>query len=68
MNKDEIFQITGVSRSDLESIGFNTDTLTDKDMEAIASKLCDFYLEYGSFWQDLENIAIDIYELKKSDM
>ena len=68
MDKDKIFQITGVSRSDLESSGFNTDTLTDKDMEAIASKLCDFYLEYGSFWQDLENIAIDIYELKKSDM
>ena len=68
MNKDKIFSITGVSRSDLESIGFSTHTLTDKDMESIASELSYYYLEFGNFWQDLESIAIDVYQLKQHDM
>jgi hypothetical protein len=67
MNNEKPFNITSVCRADLHSIGFNTDTLTDKDMKVIAQSMCDAYLEC-CFWQDLESIAIDVYKLKQHDM
>jgi len=60
------FNITGVCRSDLHSIGFETDTLTDNDMKDIASKMAEAYMNV--FWQDLESIMIEVYKLKQHDM
>ena len=63
------FNITGVCRSDLQSIGFETDTLKDKDMEEIAQRLAEGYMEGGAnFWENLESIAIELYHLKQHEM
>lgn len=61
----KIFNITGVSREDLESIGFEAEQITDEQMEIVASKMADYYLEYRGFWEDLESVAIDILGLSK---
>lgn len=60
------FNITGVCRSDLHSIGFETDTLKDTDMKEIASRMAKAYMEH--FWEDLESIMIEVYKLKQHDM
>ena len=63
------FKITSLSRSDLHSIGFDTNTLTDNDMQQIADRMGESYCEGNAcFWNDLESIAIDIYQLKQHNM
>jgi hypothetical protein len=63
------FNITSVSRSDAESIGFDVSTLTDKDFGEIAERLAESYMEgNASFWQDLESILIEVYKLPQHDM
>ena len=63
------FNITSVSREDLQSIGFNTKTLTDKNMRHIADLLEESYLQgNANFWSDLETIAIDVYKLTQHEM
>lgn len=61
------FPITSICREDLHSIGIDTSTLTDEDMERIAERMADYYIE-NSFWNDAESIAIDVYKLKQVDM
>ena len=62
MNKE--FNITSVSREDLESRGFDTTNITDAQMERLAQKMCDDYLEQ-MFWISLDIIAEDIMGFKK---
>ena len=62
MNKG--FNITSVSREDLESRGFDTTNITDAQMEELARKMCDDYLEQ-MFWISLDIIAEDIMGFKK---
>ena len=62
MNKE--FNITSVSREDLEYRGFDTTNITDAQMERLAQKLCDDYLEQ-MFWISLDIIAEDIMGFKK---
>ena len=63
------FPIISVCRSDAESIGFYVSTLTDKDFEEIAERLAESYMEgNGNFWQDLENILIEVYKLPQHDI
>ena len=63
------YEVTSLAREDLESIGFDTSTLSDEDMYNIAKRLGDSYFDgNASFWGDLESIAIDIYGLKQQDM
>ena len=50
------FPITGVCRTDLEDIGFNTKNVDDSTMERLASKMANAYCE-NVFWIDLEIIA-----------
>lgn len=59
----ESFEITSVSRADLESKGFDTSQITDEQMERLASKMADDYCEQ-LFWEHLETIA-DIMELPR---
>ena len=62
MNKE--FKITSVSREDLECRGFDTTNITDAQMEELARKMCDDYLEQ-MFWISLDIIAEDIMGFKK---
>ena len=68
-NNKKQFPITFVNREDLQSIGFETDTLTDEDMEEIAHRLGESYCEGNAcFWSDLESIAIEVYKLKQHNI
>ena len=62
MNKE--FKITSVTREDLEMRGFDTTNITDEQMERLAQKMCDDYLEQ-MFWVSLDLIAEDIMGFKK---
>ena len=62
MNKE--FNITSVSREDLEYRGFDTTNITDAQMERLAQKMCDDYLEQ-MFWISLDIIAEDIMGIPK---
>lgn len=50
------FEITSVSREDLEQLGYNTSKVSDEKMEYLAKKLADDYLEQ-MFWISLDIIA-----------
>ena len=62
MNKE--FKITSVTREDLEMRGFDTTNITDAQMERLAQKMCDDYLEQ-MFWISLDIIAEDMMRFKK---
>ena len=62
MNKE--FKITSVTREDLESRGFDTTNITDAQVEELARKMCDDYLEQ-MFWISLDIIAEDIMGIPK---
>ena len=47
------FEITSVSREDLESAGFDTSNVDDATMERLARKMADDYLEQ-LFWVHLD--------------
>ena len=57
-------KITSVTREDLENRGFDTTNITDAQMEELARKMCDDYLEQ-MFWISLDIIAEDIMGFKK---
>ena len=58
------FKITSVTREDLEMRGFDTTNITDEQMERLAQKMCDDYLEQ-MFWISLDIIAEDIIGILK---
>ena len=58
------FEITSVTREDLESRGFDTTNITDAQIEELARKMCDDYLEQ-MFWISLDIIAEDIMGIPK---
>ena len=62
--KKEFFSITKVSRDDLEARGFNVDGVTNDQMETLASKMENAYLE-SSYWLDLDFIASDYLQIPK---
>lgn len=61
----ESFEITSVSREDLESAGFDTSDVDDSTMERLASKMGDAYVSNG-FWIDLPIIA-EYLEIPKKE-
>lgn len=66
----EFFKITSLSREDIASIGYKgAESISDSDMERIASKMADAYLE-NEFWIDLEimvDMYLHLYKEKKSN-
>ena len=58
------FKITSITREDLEMRGFDTTNITDEQMERLAQKMCDDYLEQ-MFWISLDIIAEDIIGIPK---
>lgn len=61
----EYFKITSLHRDDIETLGLDIDAskIKDEDMEAIARKMADAYIE-SSYWIDLEIITKDILNIK----
>jgi hypothetical protein len=62
----ESFEITSVSREDLEALGFDTSEVSDATMERLASKLGDDYCEQ-LFWTSLGIIA-EYMEIPKKEV
>lgn len=60
----ESFPITTVSRADLRHKGFDTDRISNSQMEELASRMSDDYQEQ-LFWQHMEQIADEIMHLPK---
>ena len=61
---DKEFEITSVTRQDLEDRGFDTTNITDAQMEELARRMCNDYLEQ-MFWLSMEIIAEDIMKFPK---
>lgn len=55
--KDGYFPITSVHRADLEDRGFDVSNVTDEQMERLAEKMGELYVEFGGFWDQMEEIA-----------
>lgn len=51
------FILTSISRADLKGRGFDADKLSDEDMQDIADNMADDYIEYGGYWEALDNEA-----------
>lgn len=58
------FKITSVTREDLEDRGFDTTNITDAQMEELARRMCNDYLEQ-MFWLSMDIIAEDIMNFPK---
>lgn len=58
------FQITCVSREDLENKGFDTSHVDDTEMDTLASKMSDDYCTQ-LFWESMDSIAEDYVEIPK---
>ena len=58
------FKITSVTREDLEDRGFDTTNITDAQMEELARRMCNDYLEQ-MFWLSMDIIAEDIMKFPK---
>lgn len=55
--KDGYFPITSVHRSDIEGRGFDVSNVTDEQMERLADKMGGLYVEFGGFWEAMEDLA-----------
>ena len=47
------FDITGVSRDDVDELGYDGANMTDAQMEYLATKMSDSYCDNG-FWEDMK--------------
>lgn len=55
-NDVEFFDISSVSREDVDETGFDGQNMTEEQMEHLADKMDRAYVENG-FWQDVALIA-----------
>ena len=60
------YDITCVEKSDLEERGYDTSELDEADMERIADEMCGYYLDSGTFSEDL-HAAADELGIKRND-
>ena len=58
--------VTWVDRDDIEMQGFNTDGMTQKDLENLAERMCDIY-NNGDFCSDLDLACKDCGLKEKED-
>lgn len=58
--------VTCVDRDDIEMQGFNTDGMTQKDLEKLAERMCDIY-NNGDFCSDLDLACKDCGLKEKED-
>ena len=63
----EFFVITSISRDDLESLGYKTENITDEEMEKLAKKMADDYLEQ-MYWLSMDILAESMgFEIKDEE-
>jgi hypothetical protein len=62
----EFFPITSVCRDDLEDRGFDASGVTDAQMETLASKMANVYME-GDYWVSLDILAEDYLGLERTE-
>jgi hypothetical protein len=55
-----------LSRKDLESIGIDTSSLNDEQMQELADLAAEEIMP--EYWRSIESIAIDHFGLKQTDM
>ena len=60
----EFFEITSVSRDDLDAAGFDVSDVDDAIMETLAKKMANDYLEQ-LYWTSLKIIAEDYLNIPK---
>ena len=63
--KKEFFEISSLSREDLEEKGFDTSNVSDETMEELARKMGDDYCEQ-LFWDHLVSFA-EIMEIPRKE-
>ncbi len=56
LREDGIFFITGVSREDIDSRGFDTSGLSEAQMSRFADKMADSYVE-NYYWDSIDGLA-----------
>lgn len=56
--------IAFVSRDDIEQLGYNADNVTDRELQMVANKMGDYYLEYGDYNGDLQSALDKCLNLK----
>ena len=66
LTEANLYDITSVEKSDLEERGYDTSELDEADMESIADEMCGYYLDNGTFSEDL-CAAADELGIKKND-
>lgn len=64
-SKNEFFEITSVSRDDLEAAGFDSSKVDDSTMEILAKRMADDYLEQ-LYWISLKVMA-DYMDIPKKE-
>lgn len=52
----EFFKVTSISRADLEHLGYKTDNITDAQMERLARKMAEDYLDQ-LYWTSMDILA-----------
>ncbi|MBM4350048.1 MAG: hypothetical protein FJ106_09225 [Deltaproteobacteria bacterium] len=55
--EDGYFPITSIHRADLEDRGFDVTQVTDEQMERLAEKMGEVYVESGAFWNHMEDLS-----------
>jgi len=53
----DFFPVSFVSRSDLESQGYNTAKVDDETMEDLAENMGESFTEYGGYWEAMDAIT-----------
>jgi len=51
------FPITSIHRDDLADYGFDVSNVTDEQMERLAEKMGALYVEFGGFWEAMEELV-----------
>jgi hypothetical protein len=59
--------IAYLSKDDIQAMRYPTDNITNDDLEMVANKMCDYYLDYGDFTDDLECAVERCLGLEKED-
>jgi hypothetical protein len=63
-NELQFAPIAFVSRDDIEQLGYNADDITDRELQMVAHKMSDYYLEYGDYNGDLQSAIDECLNLK----
>lgn len=59
--------IAFISRDDIEACRYDVSSITDDDLQLVASKMGNYYFKYGDFVGDLESAVENGLGLEKED-